>query len=86
MSTIDAWLRSVGLDKYVPVFEEQEITLEDVPHLTESDLDKLGLPLGPRRRLSVAIQAFSGPARASAAPLATPTALRGSDATPTAPT
>ena len=34
-----------------------------LPHLTESDIDQLGLPTGPRRRLMVAIQALAATPR-----------------------
>ncbi len=62
MIGIAEWLRKVGLEKYAPLFAEHEITVEDLPHLTESDLDRLALPTGPRRRLAVEIQRLSSTA------------------------
>jgi len=53
------WLKTVGLEKYGPIFDEHEITLEVLPHLTESDIDQLGLPTGPRRRLVIEIRALA---------------------------
>lgn len=37
-------------------FQKQEIDLETLMLLTESDLKSLGLPLGPFRKLTFAIQ------------------------------
>jgi class 3 adenylate cyclase/tetratricopeptide (TPR) repeat protein len=56
MTGIQSWLQQLGLEKYGALFAEHEITLEVLPDLTESDLDRLALPTGPRRRLIVAIQ------------------------------
>jgi class 3 adenylate cyclase/pimeloyl-ACP methyl ester carboxylesterase len=57
---IAAWLRELGLERYEPAFRENEIDWEVLPELTEGDLDKLGLPLGPRRKLLKAIAGLSG--------------------------
>ncbi|MCG3134134.1 MAG: hypothetical protein HMLKMBBP_01421 [Planctomycetes bacterium] len=70
-----AWLQKAGLEKHAAVFADNEITLEDLPHLTDADLDRLGLPIGPRRRLAVAIEALRAPKSAApAAPSAPDTA------------
>jgi class 3 adenylate cyclase/tetratricopeptide (TPR) repeat protein len=66
MAGIGDWLAQLGLDKYAPVFAEHEITLEVLTDLTEADIDRLGLPTGPRRRLMVAIEARAARARLSA--------------------
>jgi class 3 adenylate cyclase/tetratricopeptide (TPR) repeat protein len=58
VSSIAEWLQQIGLEKYVALFAEKEITLDVLPHLTESDIAELGLPTGTRRRLTVAIQAL----------------------------
>ena len=52
---IGEWLRSLGLEKYEAVFRDNEIEADVLPELTELDLEKLGLPLGPRKRLLKAI-------------------------------
>ena len=52
---IGEWLRSLGLEKYGAVFRDNEIEVDVLPELTELDLEKLGLPLGPRKRLLKAI-------------------------------
>jgi class 3 adenylate cyclase len=50
------WLSARDLGKYAPVFAENEVTLADLPQLTEGDLKEMGLPVGPRRR---ALKAFA---------------------------
>lgn len=49
------WLKSIGLERYSPAFESQEIDLDVLWMLTENDLRELGLPIGPRRVLLNAI-------------------------------
>jgi SAM domain (Sterile alpha motif) len=56
---VAAWLRDLGLERYEPTFRENEIDWDVLPELTESDLEKLGLPLGPRKKLLKAIGALS---------------------------
>ena len=48
---IAAWLQGLGLERYESAFRESEIDWEVLPDLTEGDLEKLGLPLGPRKKL-----------------------------------
>lgn len=52
---IREWLECLGLGKYVEVFAENEIDLDVLPHLSEGDLNELGLPMGPRKKLLAAI-------------------------------
>ena len=79
---IAAWLRSLGLERHEEAFRANEIDWEVLPELSEADLEKLGLPLGPRKKLLKAIAGLSegtGPAAASpavAAPVTTPEAER----------
>jgi class 3 adenylate cyclase len=79
---IAAWLRSLGLERHEEVFRANEIDWEVLPELSEADLEKLGLPLGPRKKLLKATAGLSdgtGPAAASpavAAPVTTPEAER----------
>ena len=55
MNGIAQWLASHGLDKYAGAFAEAEIDLDVLRDLTEPDLEKLGVPLGPRKKLLRAI-------------------------------
>jgi class 3 adenylate cyclase len=45
------WLTSLGLEKYVTLFEENEVDFDTLRGLTEKDLADLGLAFGPRRKL-----------------------------------
>src|SRR5262249_35737491 len=58
------WLRSLGLGKYEATFRDSEIDSDILHELTESDLEKLGLPLGHRKRLLKAIAGLGAPATA----------------------
>jgi class 3 adenylate cyclase/tetratricopeptide (TPR) repeat protein len=70
---VGAWLRNLGLGQYEASFRENEVTADVLTELTELDLEKLGMPLGHRKRLLKAIAspgfgealtATSGPAPA----------------------
>jgi class 3 adenylate cyclase len=52
---IARWLSSLGLAKYAETFARNEITPEVLPHLSDTDLEALGLPLGPRKLVLAAI-------------------------------
>jgi class 3 adenylate cyclase/tetratricopeptide (TPR) repeat protein len=60
-SNIDNWLQKLGLEKYGPIFAEQEIDESVLTELTEADLESLGLPLGPRKKILSAIQTTEAP-------------------------
>ena len=55
---IGTWLQSLGLLRYEAVFRENEIDRDALPELEESDLEKIGIPLGPRKLLLKAIRAL----------------------------
>jgi len=60
MSDLRRWLDGLGLSRYHSVLAENEIDLEILPELTEEDLEKIGIPLGPRRKLFRALPAVKG--------------------------
>jgi class 3 adenylate cyclase/predicted ATPase len=70
---VGSWLRSVGLGEYGAAFSENGIAADVLPDLTNSDLEKLGVPLGDRKRLLRAI--------ATLAPAQTPSQPTGPPAT-----
>ena len=49
------WLDTLGLGQFTRAFIDQQIDGEALLDLTDADLQSLGLPLGPRRRLLRAI-------------------------------
>ena len=54
--TVDAWLRELGLQRYEALFTQNAIDSDVLPDLTETDLEKLGIPLGDRKRIIKAIR------------------------------
>jgi class 3 adenylate cyclase len=55
------WLRSLGLDQYEATFLANEVDSAVLPDLTDNDLEKLGVPMGHRKRLLRAIASLSAP-------------------------
>ena len=56
---VGAWLHGLGLGQYESAFRDSEIEADILPELTEVDLEKIGLPLGPRKRILKAIRNLS---------------------------
>jgi class 3 adenylate cyclase/predicted ATPase len=52
---VGAWLRNLGLGRYEATFRESEIDAQVLPDLSDADLEKLGVPMGHRKRLLKAI-------------------------------
>ena len=55
MSTIAEWLASLGMSEYTQAFLRNGIDLSSLPHLTDRDLEDIGVLLGHRRKILVAI-------------------------------
>jgi len=45
---MDDMLSQLGIYEYAPIFSEEKIGLDLLPHLTRAELKELGLPMGPR--------------------------------------
>src|SRR5437868_7034676 len=71
MEAIVQWLEGLGLGQYGAAFVAADIDTTVLPHLTEADLAQLGVTLGHRKKILVAIAAISS---AAAAP--SPTSAR----------
>jgi len=66
---VEAWLRSLGLERYEAAFRENEIDEAVLPNLTAEDLKDLGVgAVGHRRKLLDAIAALRAEATAKASP------------------
>jgi Usher syndrome type-1G protein len=55
-ASLERFLQAWGLGQYVQKFKEEQIDLDALMLLTESDMKSLGLPLGPYRKLVTAVQ------------------------------
>jgi hypothetical protein len=55
---IEGWLRELGLGQYEQLFRDNAIDTEILSELTDSDLERLGVLLGHRRKLLKAIAAL----------------------------
>ena len=67
---IEAWLQDLGLERYVPVFRDNEIDWEVLPRLTSEDLREIGVvAVGHRRKLldAIAVLGASAPTAAVSA-------------------
>ncbi|NDW46363.1 adenylate/guanylate cyclase domain-containing protein [Ruegeria sp. PrR005] len=62
MQDVQSWLAKLGLDKFASAFADAEVEFADLANLTEDDLKEIGLPVGPRRRVSSAIAAMKNAA------------------------
>ena len=49
--TVGEWLHNIGLGQYEAALSEHDIDWDVLPDLTEADLKRFGVPLGPRKRL-----------------------------------
>jgi class 3 adenylate cyclase/tetratricopeptide (TPR) repeat protein len=57
---VGGWLRGLGLGEYEAKFRDNKIDADVLADLTDGDLEKLGLPLGDRKRLLKAIAGLAG--------------------------
>ena len=48
---LSEWLKLHQLERFLDTFEKNEVDLVTLRMLTESDLQELGLPFGPRKRI-----------------------------------
>ena len=65
------WLAKIGLEQYAPVFADNDIDVSVLRHLTDVDLEKIGVSLGHRRKMLAAIAELAGAAPASQQPALT---------------
>ncbi|XP_057528848.1 uncharacterized protein LOC130807596 isoform X1 [Amaranthus tricolor] len=49
--SVESWLRSLGLEKYIITFKAEEIDMNSLKQLGDSDLKELGIPMGPRKKM-----------------------------------
>lgn len=49
--TLESYLKSNKLEQYLKTFNENQLTLEDLPLLTKEDFIDMKIPIGPRNRI-----------------------------------
>ena len=59
MQQIADWLQTLGLGQYAQRFAENDIDVSVLHHLTDADLEKIGVSLGHRRKIFAAIAGTS---------------------------
>jgi class 3 adenylate cyclase len=60
MQQVADWLEKLGLGRHAQHFAENNIDLSVLPHLTDADLEKIGVSLGHRRKILAAIADLAG--------------------------
>ena len=66
--SIVEWLTKIGLERYAAAFAANDIDVTVLRHLTDADLENIGVSLGHRRKLLAAIAELSAAALATPAP------------------
>ncbi|KAK6937633.1 Sterile alpha motif domain [Dillenia turbinata] len=54
-TSVDVFLQSLGLEKYSITFQAEEIDMTALIHMTDEDLKALGIPMGPRKKIVLAL-------------------------------
>jgi hypothetical protein len=73
MQQIADWLKNLGLAEYGERFAENGIDVSVLPHLTDQDLEDMGVLLGHRRKMLAAIGELSSNPAARAPAMGMPT-------------
>jgi hypothetical protein len=60
MQQIAEWLEQLNLGQYAQRFAENDIDFSVLRHLTDADLEKIGVSLGHRRKILAAIAELAG--------------------------
>ncbi|XP_038986060.1 ankyrin repeat and SAM domain-containing protein 6-like isoform X2 [Phoenix dactylifera] len=55
--TIAAFLQKLGLSKYLIAFQAEEVDMFALKHMNNDDLRSIGLPMGPRKKILLALAA-----------------------------
>ncbi|XP_072972643.1 uncharacterized protein [Typha angustifolia] len=53
--SVDNLLNSLGLEKYTLTFQAEEVDMTALKHMTDADLKSLGIPMGPRKKILLAL-------------------------------
>ncbi|KAB1210184.1 SEC23-interacting protein [Morella rubra] len=55
-TSVDEFLISLGLEKYLITFQAEEVDMTALVHMTDDDLKALGIPMGPRKKIILALE------------------------------
>ena len=54
--SVDDFLQSLGLEKYLITFQAEEVDMAALNHMTDEDLKAMGIPMGPRKKILLALE------------------------------
>lgn len=54
--TVDSFLQALGLDKYSIAFQAEEVDMTALLHMNDGDLKAMGIPMGPRKKILLALE------------------------------
>ncbi|XP_009370672.2 ankyrin repeat and SAM domain-containing protein 6-like [Pyrus x bretschneideri] len=54
--SVDEFLTSLDLEKYSITFQAEEVDMTALVHMTDEDLKALGIPMGPRKKILLALE------------------------------
>jgi len=55
-TSVDDFLQSLGLEKYLITFQAEEVDMTALNHMTDEDLKAMGIPMGPRKKILLALE------------------------------
>ncbi|KAF5741278.1 SEC23-interacting protein-like [Tripterygium wilfordii] len=55
-TSLDQFLLSLDLEKYSITFQAEEVDMTTLVHMTDEDLKALGIPMGPRKKILLALE------------------------------
>lgn len=55
-ASVDEFLMSLGLEKYLLSFQAEEVDMAALNHMTDEDLKAMGIPMGPRKKILLALE------------------------------
>ncbi|KAK7287366.1 hypothetical protein RIF29_00638 [Crotalaria pallida] len=55
-NSVDEFLQSLGLEKYLITFQAEEVDMTALNHMTDEDLKAMGIPMGPRKKILLALE------------------------------
>ncbi|XP_010482124.1 PREDICTED: protein bicaudal C homolog 1-B-like [Camelina sativa] len=59
-ASVDSFLESLGLEKYSTSFQVEEVDMDALMHMTDDDLKALLIPMGPRKKILLALGSKRG--------------------------